>query len=134
MRRFPALLAIALVVVSAACASRSASSPTASGEPATAARRDPSVIDQTELHASTQATVYDMIRTTRADWLLARGGPSGGQTPQVGVWTDASQRPRGVDYLKTISPRDVKRIKRLSTTETLHSYNWPWGGLVLTTR
>jgi hypothetical protein len=131
MRRVPALLAIALVVGSAACASKSA---TASGGTATAARRDPTVIDEAELHSGSYASVFDLIRTTRADWLLARGGPSGGQMPQVGVWTDASQRSRGVDYLKSISPKDIKRVKRLSTTETLHSYNWPWGGLVLTTR
>ena len=131
MKRFPALLAIALVVGSTACASKGA---TASGGAATTARRDPTVIDQAELHGGTHATLFDLIRTTRADWLLARGGPSGGQMPQVGVWTDASQRSRGVEYLKTISPKDVKRVKRLSTTETLHSYAWPWGGLVLTTR
>ena len=134
MRRFPALLVIALAVVSGACASRSATSSTASGGTASTARRDPTVIDEAELHAGTHATVFDLIRSTRADWLLARGGPSGGQAPQLGVWTDASQRSRGVDYLKTISPRDIKKVKRLSTTETLSSYNWPWGGLVLTTR
>ena len=132
MRRFPALLAIALALVSAACASKSAT--TASGGAATATRRDPTIIDETELHAGGYATVYDLIRSTRADWLLARGGPSGGQAPQLGVWTDASQRSRGVDYLKTISPRDIKRVKRLSPTETLHSYSWPWGGLVITSR
>jgi hypothetical protein len=133
MRRFPVFFAIALVAVSAACASKTATG-TASGGTATTTRRDPTVIDAAELHSTTHASVFDLIRTTRADWLLARGGPSGGQMPQLGVWTDASQRSRGVDYLKTIGPKDIKRVKRLSTTETLHSYNWPWGGLVLTTR
>jgi hypothetical protein len=134
MRRFPALLAIALVAANAACASKNPSSGTASGGAATAARRDPTVIDEAELHGGTHASVFDLIRSTRADWLLARGGPSGGQMPQLGVWTDASQRSRGVDYLRTISPKDIKRVKRLSTTETLQSYNWPWGGLVVTSR
>lgn len=131
MRRIPTLFIIALAVSAAACASKSA---TASGGTAEASRRDRSVIDSTELRESRASSVYDLITSTRSDWLLARGGPSGGRMPEVGVWTDASQRTRGVDFLRTIRPNDIKSVRRLSPTESLHSYNWPWGGLVIVTR
>ena|SRR5689334_22958337 len=131
MRRLPALLAIALTVVSAACASKSA---TASGGTATAARRDPSVLDSAQLRGGNFSTVYDAIRQLHADWLLPRGGPSGGRAPALGVWIDGQTRDRGVDYLKTIRPIDIIKVRRLSITESTNSYSWPWGGLVITAR
>ena len=131
MRRFNALLAIALTVVSAACASKSA---TASGGTATAARRDPSVLDSAQLRGGNFSTVYDAIRQLHADWLLPRGGPSGGRAPALGVWIDGQTRDRGVDYLKTIRPIDIIKVRRLSITESTNSYSWPWGGLVITAR
>jgi hypothetical protein len=130
MRRFPALLVIALSLAVAACAARN----TASGGTASASQRDRSLIDSMELRASRASTVYDLISSTRSDWLLARGGPSGGRMPELGVWADASQRTYGAEWLKTIRPNDIRSVRRLSPTESLHSYNWPWGGLVVTTR
>src|SRR4051812_45747941 len=130
MRRYPALLAIALAVATAACASKSA---TASGGTATA-RRDPSVLDSTQLRGGNYSNVYDAIQTLHADWLMPRGGPTAGAQPQLGVWIDGQTRNRGVDYLKTIRPVDIIKIRRLSITESTSSYSWPWGGLVVTTR
>ena len=131
MRRFPTLFVCALALGVAACASKGA---TASGGTAEASRRDRSLIDSAELRESRASSVYDLISSTRSDWLLARGGPSGGRMPEVGVWTDASQRTRGLDFLRTIRPTDIRSVRRLSPTESLHSYNWPWGGLVIITR
>jgi hypothetical protein len=131
MRRFPALLVIALTVVGAACASNK--SATASGGTATA-RRDPSVLDSTQLRSGNFGTVYDAIRQLHADWLLPRGGPSGGRAPALGVWIEGQTRDRGVDYLRSIRPIDIIKVRRLSITESTNSYSWPWGGLVITAR
>lgn len=130
MRRFPALLAIALVVATAACGAKSA---TAAGGTATA-RRDPSVLDSAQLRGGNFGTVFDAIRQLHADWLLPRGGPSGGRVPALGVWIEGQTRDRGVEYLKSIRPIDVIKVRRLSITESTNSYSWPWGGLVVTTR
>lgn len=130
MRRFPALLAIAFAITSAACASRgaTASSGTAS------ARSDPSIIDTTQLRDGNYSTLYDAISHLHADWLLPRGGPSSGRVPELGVWLEGQTRSRGVDFLKTLRPIDVRKVRRLSVTESTTSYSWPWGGLVITTR
>lgn len=133
MRRFSALLVIALVVIVAACAAKSTDA-TASGAKATASRRDPSVMDSTQLRGSEYTSVYDAISRQHADWLLPRGGPSGGRNPELGVWIEGQTRSRGVDYLKTLRPADVVKIRRLSITESTGSYSWPWGGLVITQR
>jgi hypothetical protein len=130
MRRFPALLAIALVVATAACGAKST---TAAGGTATA-RRDPSVLDSAQLRGGNFGTVFDAIRQLHADWLLPRGGPSGGRAPALGVWIEGQTRDRGVEYLKSIRPIDVIKVRRLSITESTNSYSWPWGGLVVTTR
>ena len=123
-----ALLFVVLAIAAAACAKNT----TAGG--ASAPRRDRSIMDTVELRDPRFSTVYDAISALHGDWLLARGGPSGGRMPELGVWIDGQMRTRGVDYLKTIRPVDIKQVKRLSTTESLHSYNWPWGGLVITPR
>jgi len=91
-------------------------------------------MDSTMLWTGNYGTVYDAITAQHSDWLLARGGPSGGRLPELGVWVDASLRSRGVDYLKSIRPTDIRSIKRLSPTETLSSYSWPWGGLLIRSR
>jgi hypothetical protein len=39
-----------------------------------------------------------------------------------------------VDYLRNLRPADIRQVRRLATTESLHTYSWPWGGLVLTLR
>jgi hypothetical protein len=119
------------LVTAAACASKSA---TASGSSAAKSRRDPSVMDSSMLWYGNYGTVYDALTAQHSDWLLARGGPSGGRLPEVGVWLDASQRSRGVDFLKSVRPTDIRSVKRLSPTETLSSYNWPWGGLLIRSR
>jgi len=130
MRRFNSLFAIALAITSAACASKGA---TASGGTATA-RRDPSVMDSTQLRTGEFTSVYDALSRLHADWLLARGGPANSHAPELGVWVEGQMRNRGVDYLKTLRPIDVIKVRRLSITESTTSYSWPWGGLVLTTR
>ena len=130
MRRSPILFVIALAIT-AACASKGA---TASGGTATTSRRDPSVLDSTQLRAGNYSNLYDAVQRLHADWLLPRGGPSGGRNPELGVFIEGQTRNRGVDYLRTTRPIDVIKIRRLSVTESTSSYNWPWGGLVITTR
>jgi hypothetical protein len=130
MRRFPSLLVIAIGIASAACAAKST---TASGGTATA-RRDPSILDSTQLRGGDFSNVYDAISRLHADWLLPRGGPSGGRLPELGVWVEGQMRSRGVDYLKTLRPIDIIKVRRLSITESTNSYSWPWGGLVITAR
>ena len=123
-----ALLFIVLAAAIAACAKAGASGG------ASTPRRDRSIMDTTELRGGNFSTVYDAISALHGDWLLARGGPSGGRSPELGVWIEGQMRTRGVDFLKTIRPIDIKQVKRMSTTESLHAYNWPWGGLVITPR
>ena len=135
MKRTRAIFALSLAAGLAACASKATTA--AEGSSATAnrtARRDPSVMDSTELRSGDYATVYDAISRKHADWLLPRGGPSGGRTPELGVWIEGQTRSRGVDYLKNIRPIDIIKVRRLSITESTGSYNWPWGGLVITAR
>jgi hypothetical protein len=131
MRRLHALLVIGLAAAGAACASNKA---TAAGGTATAARRDPSVLDSAQLRGGDYSTVYEAISRLHADWLLPRGGPTAGNPPQLGVWIEGQTRNRGVDYLKTIRPIDIIKVRRLSITESTSSYSWPWGGLVITAR
>src|SRR6185436_1477792 len=131
MRRFPALFALALVISAGACAKKTA---TAAGGSAPTARRDPSVMDSTQLRGSDFTSGYDAVMRLHADWLLPRGGPANGRVPELGVWIEGQIRSRGVDFLKTLRPADVKQVRRLSITESTNSYSWPWGGLVITTR
>lgn len=100
----------------------------------TAPRRNTSIMDTTELRGHNYSTVWDAISAQHADWLLPRGGPSGGLSPQLGVWIEGSVRNMGADYLRNLRPVDIRQVRRLSTTESLHTYSWPWGGLVITLR
>lgn len=115
-----------LVAIVVGCASRTGGS--------TDTRRNPSVMDTTDLHSRDYSTLFDAISALRPDWLLPRGGPTGTQNPQLGVWLEGSTRSVGVGYLRNLRPLDVRRVRRLSTTESLHTYSWPWGGLVITPR
>lgn len=130
MRRIYVVIVVAIAVAAAGCTARSK----AAGDTATRSRRDPSVVDSVELWSSTAGTVYDLVSSTRADWLLPRGGPQANRSPELGIWIEGQMRTRPTSYLTTIRPVDIKRIKRLSPTESLHTYSWPWGGLVLTPR
>jgi hypothetical protein len=121
-----AALFVVLVAIIASCAS--------TGGSGTRTRRNSSVMDTTELRSHDFATVLDAISALRADWLLPRGGPSGQRNPELGVWLEGSTRSVGVAYLRNLRPIDVKQVRRLSTTESLHTYSWPWGGLVITPR
>ena len=128
MRRFPAFLALAFAAALAACAAKTTDGTTP------APRRDNTVMDTTELRAGSYSTVYDVISARHADWLMARGGPQGARQPELGVWIDGQVKTRGVDFLRSLRPQDIKQVKRLSTGESLHAYSWPWGGLVITLR
>lgn len=122
-----AAIVIAAVAVAAACTHPS-------GTSSRAPRRDPSIMDSTELRDGNYSTVHDAISATRADWLLARGGPSGTRRPELGVWIEGTTRSVGVAYLRNLRPIDIRQVRRLTTTESLHTYSWPWGGLVITLR
>lgn len=123
-----------LVIFAAAVAAAAACGPPIEGGTRAAPRRNTSIMDTAELRGHNFSTVYDAISARHADWLLPRGGPSGGRNPTLGVWIEGSTRSLGVEYLRTIRPVDIGQVRRLSTTESLHSYNWPWGGLVLSLR
>jgi hypothetical protein len=129
MRRISVVLAIAFAVVLAACGPKSSTA--RSSTP----RRDPSIMDTTELRGGNFATVYDAVSALHADWLLPRGGPgTGGRAPALGVWIEGQQRANPADFLKTIRPVDIRQLRRLTISEALQTYNWPWGGLVVTLR
>jgi hypothetical protein len=139
MRPTRALIALSLAAGLAACASKATTA--AEGTPASASRaprRDPSIMDTTEFRTGEFSTIYDAISRKHSDWLMVRGGATnatpGGQTQSVGVWVDGSMRNRGIQYLKDTRPIEVKLIKHLSPTESLHTYSWPWGGIVVTLR
>ena len=130
VRRIPLRLTlfVVFVIAAGACASRSA-------DGTTRQRSDPSVMDTTALRRQDYSTVYDAISAQHADWLLPRGGPTGQRTPELGVFIEGSgTRHFGVGYLRSLRPIDVRQVRRLSTTESLHTYSWPWGGLVITLR
>jgi hypothetical protein len=100
-----------------------------------ASRRNTEVMDSTELRSDMSfSTLYDVISAKRPNWLLPRGGPLGQRVPELGVWVNSAYRTVGVDYLRNLRPADVREVRRLSTTESLHTYSWPWGGLVITLR
>ena len=123
-----ALLCLTVAIGIAACTKKTEEGTTAGP------RRDPSIMDSTELRDGNYSTVYDALMARHPDWLLPRGGPQAGRPPELGVWIEGQLRTRPVDYLKTIRPVDIKQVKRLSITEALHTYSWPWGGVVLTPR
>lgn len=100
----------------------------------TTPRRNTSIMDTTDLRSHNYSTVYDAITGQHADWLLPRGGPVGNREPVLGVWIEGTTRSLGVDYLRNLRPVDIRQVRRLSTTESLHTYSWPWGGLVITLR
>jgi hypothetical protein len=131
-----ALLAIVVAGATAACAKKSATDSAASPTTSASAsqRRDPSVMDSTELRGGNYSTVYDAVSAKHADWLLPRGGPQAGRPPELGIWIEGQLRTRPVEYLRSIRPVDIMSIRRLSMTEALHTYSWPWGGLVITLR
>lgn len=131
MRRTTVVLALVFATVAAGCATKGG---VASGSSASRSRRDPSVMDSTELRNGNFGTVYDAVSVLHADWLLPRGGPTGQRSPELGIWIEGQLRTRPVDFLKTIRPVDIKSLRRLSPTESLHTYSWPWGGLVITPR
>ena len=134
MRRLPGILST-LIVVATVVACGSHGTTTAAGGTAATARRDPSIMDSTEIRGGNYSTVFDAVSARHADWLLPRGGPQAGRPAPLGIWIEGqSRQPRGVDYLRTLRPVDIRQVRRLSTTESLHSYSWPWGGLVLTLR
>lgn len=116
---------VLLIGVVAACGSVSRSPMT---------RRDRSVMDTTDLRRDNYSTLYDAIAAQHADWLLPRGGPTGNRAPELGVWVEGAIRSQGVNYLRSLRPVDVRQVRRLTTTESLHTYSWPWGGLVITPR
>jgi hypothetical protein len=130
MRRLPALLILAFAIATAACAANKA----ADGTSTRSRRADPSVLDSSQLRNGNFSTVYDAIRQLHADWLLPRGGPSGGRVPELGVFVEGQMRNRGVTYLQSLRPIDIIKVRRLSITESTNSYSWPWGGLVITAR
>ena len=130
MRRFSAVLALTIAVAVVACAPKYS----AGGSTATRRDRDRSVIDSTELRGGNYSTVYDAVSALHADWLLPRGGPQGQRSPELGIWIEGQTRARPVDFLRTLRPVDIRQVRRLSTTESLHTYSWPWGGLVITLR
>jgi hypothetical protein len=130
MRRLSALFSLALAVAAAGCVQKGY---TPAGT-AAARDRDRSVMDTTELRGGNFSTVYDAVAALHADWLLPRGGPQGQRSPELGIWIEGQMRARPVDFLKTIRPVDIRQLRRLSTTESLHTYSWPWGGLVVTLR
>jgi hypothetical protein len=121
-------LFVLFVMAVGACAAKS------SDGTGTTRRSDPSIMDSTELRSNDYSTVYDAISARRANWLLPRGGPTGSRAPELGVWIEGSTQPRGVAFLRNLRPIDIRQVRRLSTTESLHTYSWPWGGLVITLR
>lgn len=125
-----AALFVLAVTVAAACFPHHADPSAESG-----ARRNTEIMDSTELRSDMSfSTLYDVISAKHANWLLPRGGPQGQRLPELGVWINSAYRTVGVDYLRSLRPADVREVRRLSTTESLHTYSWPWGGLVITLR
>lgn len=124
-----AIVVGSFLVIAAACTARPRE-----GGTAAAPRRDRSIMDTTELRNPSFSTVYDAISALHPDWLLPRGGPVNGVSPTLGVWIEGNTRSFGVGYLRNLRPIDIRQVRRLATTETLHTYNWPWGGLVISLR
>jgi hypothetical protein len=123
--------AVVAVAVTLAAACMRHSDPVTESGP----RRNTEIMDSTDLRTDMSfSTLYDVINAKHANWLLPRGGPLGQQNPELGVWINTAYRTVGVDYLRSLRPADVREVRRLSTTESLHTYSWPWGGLVITLR
>jgi hypothetical protein len=127
--RIRVLLVLCLTAIAAACAAGPKSS---SGS---TPRKDPSVMDSTDLGDGRFQTLYDAIAGQRGDWLIPRGNVSnGGQSAALGVFVGTSTRSLGVEYLRSIRPGSVASVKRLSPSDALHNYGWNGSALVVTLR
>lgn len=99
-------------------------------------RNDPSRMDSTELMGHNYSTVYDAVLAAHADWLVPRGGGISpmGDAPTVGVYVEGQMRNLTVSYLRGIRPIEVKGIRHMTTSESLGSFGWPWGAIVIIPR
>jgi hypothetical protein len=129
MRRSSFVFVLTLAFIAAACTAR-AKDPSTSSQP----RKDPTIMDTTDLWRNNFSTVYDAVSRLHGDWLLPRGGPQGVRQPELGVWVEGQLRTRPAEFLKSVRVSDVRQVRRLTPGESLHVYSWPWGGLVLTLR
>ena len=131
-----------VLATAAACASGSSGS---AGSPSSAAVRDRSVIDSTDLLDRRYPNVQEAIIALHPEWLTARsvGGlaaPVPGRLPQaaaeIGVFLDDSKQPMRLDYLRTLQVEQVARIAHLAGSEAMATYGPQWisGAIVVTLR
>jgi hypothetical protein len=127
LRRLAVQLTIALSIGAAVIACGATASGTARP------RVDNTRMDTTELRGHGYGSVYDAVSARHADWLQARGGTTDGvRAPVVGVFIEGSTRPYELSYLKEVRPEEIRMVRRLSPSESLQTYSWPWGAIVIT--
>jgi hypothetical protein len=123
------MICLSVAVVTIACGA------VPQGNTGPSTRVDLTRMDTTELRGHNYATVYDAISVKHADWYVPRGGPVNGvDAPSVGVFFEYQRRNLGLSYLHDLRPEDVKGVRHLSPTESLSSFSWPWGAIVITLR
>jgi hypothetical protein len=125
------LATLACTIGVAACASGSA----ASGRSVNTTPSDRSRFESTEFRGRGFSNMYDAVASQRSDWLRPVGGDRGtGGTPVVGVFVEGQRRSYDFDYLRQLRPEDVKLLRRIPPSESLHTYgfDWAWGAIVIT--
>jgi hypothetical protein len=124
-------------VTATACASGGSSAAgnnvVQSGNP----RADRSRMDTLEFRNKSFRTIYDAIRATHPDWLNVTGGstsikPSGQNTPTLGIFIEGQNRSQPMEYLTRLTPEEVISVRRISASEALSMYGWPWTGVIVT--
>jgi hypothetical protein len=97
---------------------------------------DPDLLTAAEMGRAPETSVYEALQRLRPRFLQSRGPTSISLPSAVGpaVWVDG--RPMGgVEWLRSVLPREVATIRRLSAWDAATTYGsrFPEGVIVVTT-
>lgn len=124
-RRFP-LLAIAISLTLAACATAGGSDP----------RADPDVITLDELDAEPGRDLLTTIRSLRPAWLRVRAARTFVGDAAIAVFIDGQREEEGVGTLYQLRASEVRELRRLNAADatTRFGIDMAAGAIVVTLR